>query len=839
MLSQITHSLLDKAFLVQKMVYIKSNTNYDISDITLPPDIAHRIDMVCRGEMDEMITPTQYNDKVLYNFVPQNDKDCPTIAYIFSINCEEETEVIILGNHGLSKSYVWVNNEYIGESHRASIMRINLKKGNNIFCFLFSGQIPSLTVRVNKISNEKKVDYVSINSSIVKLYSEDIVNINYNKYEKDIYKGILFSFDRVHCDIFQDVVVDVVDYNSGKIYAQYVIKFNTPFEIDISQIDFGEDQERIMLDMCICYYKNGERWCLHRYFYFEDPIEGKRRFLEECAQFLKDSNILETTRALMEKRTAELNSVEEEDLSKLRNALWWARFSLSGLQTGRSACYEYLPGKNDVFFKSKLDNNYYHYDIYLPYDYDRSKKYPLVLHCAVSEFSNICMRCERSNYKSDIIIANLSARGVTSGSFIGDASMNEVFEIIKKNFSIDEERISMFGYSNGSTATWLQAQIAPHKFAAIAPCAGIFNSNMIQNLGNMKIFDIESPHDHMYWKYSRLDDGNLSNMEAYSLIEAESITHGSFQNVYFFKDLVEELSKYTINKYPDRICFRAVHNRHLDTYWISVHSIEDSWEYGDIEVSVKSNDTINISCCGVTGVTVRIPPQITADKVYIYINGQCLVCERPSNGEISICKNGETDEFTFGTADKQNFKIYHGTGLLDVYMKPMSIINFASSFDTAVNSAIQFSSPKTNTYAPKIYVSYPIYTEDDLDIPSFKERSLIILDNNSSHPFACELRAYCQVEMDSNGFTYKGERYEGSYCIMQIFNHPHNPECSVLYINSNDVDTYRKNFFTRSVTMPMYSNERHPYLNNAALIYYNNKYYSIFEYGCEMIQVNQ
>ena len=838
MLSQITHSLLDKAFLIQNMVYIKSDANYDISDTTIPSDISDRIDMICRDEADERIACTQYNDKVLFNFVPEEDKDSPTIAYVFNLSCDEEVEAIILGNHGLSRGYVWVNSEYIGESHRASIMQIKLKKGNNIFCFLFSSQIPVLTVRVNKIANEAKVEYVSINNSIVKLYSEDVANINYNKFEKDVYKGILFSFDRVHCDILQDVVVEVSDYHSGKVYAHYVIKFNTPFEIDLSEIDFGENQERIILDTLFYYYKNGEKCCLHKYFYFEDPILGKKRFFEECEEFLRDPDILETTRVLMEKRCFELNNAGEEDLSKLRNALWWARFSLSGALTGRYARYEYLPGKNDVFFKSKLDNNYYHYDIYLPHDYDRSKKYPLVLHSAVSEFSNICVRCQISNYKSDVIIATLSARGVTSGSFIGDASMNEALEIIKKNFPIDEERISMFGYSNGSTATWIQAQISPHKFAAISPCAGIFDSNMIKNLSNMKIFDIESPHDHRYWKYSQSNDGGLSDMENYSLVEVEAITHGSFQNVYVFKDIIEELAKHTINKYPDRITFRTAHNRHLEAYWISVHSIEDSWEYGEIEASIESNHTINISCCGITGLTVRIPPQITANKIYIHINDKSLTCKRPSGDEISITKNAQTQDFTLGAADTENFKIYHGTGLLDVYMTPMSIVNFASESDAAVNSSIQFSSPRTSTYNPKIYVSYPIYTEGNLDIPSFKDRSLIIMDNNSSHEFAVELRTRCHIQMDSSGFSYKGQRYEGSYCIMQIFKHPHNSECSVLYINANDAELYRKNFFTRAVTMPMYSNTRHPYLNNAALIYYNNRYYSIFEYGCDMTPVN-
>ena len=88
MLSKITYELCDHAFLLDNMVCIKSNTNYDISSSSLPLDISDRIDMLCRGEKDEQLVFAQYNKNFCSNFVSEEHVDCPTIAYVFNVNCQ-------------------------------------------------------------------------------------------------------------------------------------------------------------------------------------------------------------------------------------------------------------------------------------------------------------------------------------------------------------------------------------------------------------------------------------------------------------------------------------------------------------------------------------------------------------------------------------------------------------------------------------------------------------------------------------------------------------------------------------------------------------------------------
>ena len=56
--------------------------------------------------------------------------------------------------------------------------------------------------------------------------------------------------------------------------------------------------------------------------------------------------------------------------------------------------------------------------------------------------------------------------------------------------------------------------------------------------------------------------------------------------------------------------------------------------------------------------------------------------------------------------------LHKGTGLLDVFLTPMRIVNYASGNRFYDDAAWQFHTPSTNTYTSFISVGYPIYIED-------------------------------------------------------------------------------------------------------------------------------
>ena len=88
--------------------------------------------------------------------------------------------------------------------------------------------------------------------------------------------------------------------------------------------------------------------------------------------------------------------------------------------------------------------------------------------------------------------------------------------------------------------------------------------------------------------------------------------------------------------------------------------------------------------------------------------------------------------------------------------------------------------------------------------------------------------------MDEHGNSYLGQEHTGNYLILQIVEHPTDPNNSILYVNTNNENLYRKCLFTRKITLPAYSNGHHPYLNSDAIIFDGKKYCIISEYGLEI-----
>ena len=66
---------------------------------------------------------------------------------------------------------------------------------------------------------------------------------------------------------------------------------------------------------------------------------------------------------------------------------------------------------------------------------------------------------------------------------------------------------------------------------------------------------------------------------------------------------------------------------------------------------------------------------------------------------------------------------------------------------------------------------------------------------------------------------------------MQIVPHPKDLRKSILLIQANDEKMLRRNMFTRKLVLPFLNGPAHEFLNNEALIFYNDQYLGIYEWG--------
>jgi hypothetical protein len=131
----------------------------------------------------------------------------------------------------------------------------------------------------------------------------------------------------------------------------------------------------------------------------------------------------------------------------------------------------------------------------------------------------------------------------------------------------------------------------------------------------------------------------------------------------------------------------------------------------EIHAYIK-NGNIYIDAKNTTGVTVTIPPQVDRNSALIICNSSEISINGKHLVNIQIKDNDaiEIDKFD----DRIGY--YKGTGLIDVYLSPMRIVNCSignEHYDT-VSNIIQ--TPKVNIYDGITYVKYPILSEKVLHV---------------------------------------------------------------------------------------------------------------------------
>lgn len=163
----------------------------------------------------------------------------------------------------------------------------------------------------------------------------------------------------------------------------------------------------------------------------------------------------------------------------LRTALASANGSLEQLSRGE---HPLRTKRGDVHwaYRSKVDDTLQPYRFFIPSNYDASKRWPLVvaLHGMGGDENSFF-----TAYDKGVIKRIAEARGYivacpkgrqSASMYMGPAETDvmDVLAEIKREFSIDEDRVYLTGHSMGGYGTWSVAANHPDQFAALAPFAG-------------------------------------------------------------------------------------------------------------------------------------------------------------------------------------------------------------------------------------------------------------------------------------------------------------------------------------------------------------------------------
>ena len=173
----------------------------------------------------------------------------------------------------------------------------------------------------------------------------------------------------------------------------------------------------------------------------------------------------------------------------LKTAIAEANALLDVIKSGRNPLAT-IRGDIHWAYQSAVDQTFQPYRFYVPNNYDAKKKWPLVvaLHGMGGDENSFF-----ASYNNGEIKRIAEARGylvvcpkgrAPASMYMGAAETDviDVIKMMKRDYSIDEDRVYLMGHSMGGYGSWSVAVNHPDLFAAIGPIAGGGQPVVMMNL---------------------------------------------------------------------------------------------------------------------------------------------------------------------------------------------------------------------------------------------------------------------------------------------------------------------------------------------------------------------
>jgi dienelactone hydrolase len=230
------------------------------------------------------------------------------------------------------------------------------------------------------------------------------------------------------------------------------------------------------------------------------------------------------------------------------------------------------------------------------------------------------------------IVLHPYGRYCNANKFAGEVDLFEAMAAVRKHYPIDENRISVRGFSMGGAATWHIAAHHAGLWASAAPGAGFAETAEYQKLN---LNDVPW-YEQKLWHLTNATDyaANLFNCPtvAYSgeidkqiqaaqvmarELKAEGIelTHiiGPQTEHKYHPDAIKEINRRIDSivavgrtPLPRRVKFTTWTLRYNRMNWIVVDALEQHWERARVDAEIRNNQPINITTQNVAALALEM-----------------------------------------------------------------------------------------------------------------------------------------------------------------------------------------------------------------------------------------
>ncbi len=744
--------------------------------------------------------------KLLYSDLTDFDSD-ESICFCVTIECAQTERIVMdIGFSGVFK--LWVNNKPI-------CVGMEFQQRKFIELILRNGENEVIIEYMNQKGNTLAQGYIQL--------------YNY----KDVLSGNIFPLlDKI---ISKNSIEVISQYNSDEGILEYM--FLCPPEVIIQAENVNLDipeVEKVELRGMTKYTVHLEQY-KEEIFHFGLIISGEDRFISLAINLPeRELSELYAVADQYENEWDEQSSITIRGIRKKLMKKYLPKMRRYDLVKILYNILNHLPvHTNRKYFISPIDNSVQEVIVRQPDGYDENISYPLVLYLVDKEESFFSENVSDCN---EYVIADFYCGGILGGGYMSEARYFEVLDYLFSNYNIDKNRIYLIGQSHSSYDLWFLLENYPDLAAAAFLISGSPRYDNIMNVSNQPITNVLSNYDYNY-----LDNmgaiKDILKSDNYQEIRCKNIISASLSDfmLYSIKEFFDGKSK---EKYPDEIHFRTDMNRYLRSFWMSSYGISYGKTYLTIHAKILSNDRIEIEAENTVGFRIELPTFINKKRFVVTVNHEVFLFEEYDKEHVIFLgienRFSEVSEWTLPIDYRK------GIGILDVYSAPLKIYIPESHSKIVNETAEKFASPLTNGVIGTFDVNYPIDSIQNFDVNQNNSYNIIFINVDSNVLCMDQYYGTCleiPIKTDAKYFQYKETRYFGEYCVLQIIPNPYNNERSILLIHTNNEKLLTRNFLTRNVIIPFMFNGFHPYYHNEAVIMYEKRYYAIYEWDNEIIEI--
>jgi dienelactone hydrolase len=230
------------------------------------------------------------------------------------------------------------------------------------------------------------------------------------------------------------------------------------------------------------------------------------------------------------------------------------------------------------------------------------------------------------------IVLHPYGRYCNANKFAGEVDLFEALASVRKHYQIDENRISVRGFSMGGAATWHIAAHHAGLWASAAPGAGFAETAEYQKLNlsdvpwyEQKLWHLTNATDYAanlfncpVVVYSGEIDKQIQAAQVMAReLKAEGIelTHiiGPQTEHKYHPDSIKEISRRIDsivaagrNPLPRRVKFTTWTLRYNRMNWVVVGALDQHWERARVDAEIRNNQPINITTQNVAALTLEM-----------------------------------------------------------------------------------------------------------------------------------------------------------------------------------------------------------------------------------------